>query len=208
MESANPYEAPSAPLGDGRDRYLPGAQGVPTPDAPVSPEELRAVVGPRADRYLRVWTPVAVRPGSVGYPALGFNAAAFLFAAFWLPYRKMYRETVIFYGIVLAEVVTESAVVRIAPDMERGLDVLGRLFMLVLGIACGIYGYGLYLNHACRVVTDCRSEAAAEGLDGPSYAARLERRGGTRPLFAFAVFFAFILLSGVIAALLDPTTFE
>jgi hypothetical protein len=207
MDHPNPYEAPSAPLAG---EYAASDLGhglirPPQPDAPITVAELRAVVGPRADRYLAKWPPILGPLTEVGIPSLGFHVAAFLFAGFWLPYRKMYKASLVFYGVLIAESVLESLIARASPDAALGLSAVGRLLGVGLAIACGIYGYDLYLNHVGKVVARCRAEAAAEDLGPDAYTARLTRRGGTSALAGLGLFFTFIVVTGLVTVLFDPS---
>jgi Protein of unknown function (DUF2628) len=207
MDDANPYEAPSAPLaGEYAASELDhGLTRPPQPDAPITVAELRTVVGPRADRYLAKWPTFLDPLTNVGIPALGFHAAAFLFAGFWLAYRKMYKASLVLYGVVIAETVLEWLIARASPGAASGLSAMGRLLGLALAIVCGIYGRGLYLNHVGKVVTRCRAEAAAENLGPDAYAARLARRGGTNALAGLGLFLAFIVVAGLVTVLFDPS---
>jgi hypothetical protein len=88
---------------------LPLEQPDPEPLLPAYPtsgeptdEELTAFVGTKADYYLPRWRASQQRLG-------GFNFAAFFVSGFWLPYRKMYRTTLLFYGLVLAVCIVEDA---------------------------------------------------------------------------------------------------
>ena len=99
-----------------------------------SPRELeyRAFVGRNARYYLRKWSFAPDDSGSTR----GFNWAAFLLSGLWLPYRKMYRVTFIFYSIlvgtsVLAELAAYAGVASenalSALDQVRGRHRLRRL---------------------------------------------------------------------------------
>src|SRR5262245_25293633 len=91
----NPYASPQT---------APERTGLSTSGDALE-QELRAFVGPRADVYLRKWAPLLYGSGQAG-----FNWPAFLLAGIWLPYRKMYAVSLIFYGAIVAESVLEEVV--------------------------------------------------------------------------------------------------
>jgi hypothetical protein len=197
MDQFNPYAAPDAPLTEDATASSPL---LPSATGPANEQELRLIVGPKADHYLNKWRSRLDTPGPVG--ALGFNWAGFLFSGFWLPYRKMYKAGLILYAAVLGVSVGEELIIRFLPrDVAPGIALAGRLVSLVVSIVVGSYGNGWYLNHARRVVAETRTEATAEGLSAGAYAALLSRRGGVNALIAFGMFLAFIAASVVIGLL-------
>ena len=90
-DATNPYAPPELP---------PLAASEPT-DEDSERRQLRAFVGSKAQYYLDKWTPLL---RSLSGNA-GFNWAAFLLSGLWLPYRKMYKATLIFYAIIILWVV-------------------------------------------------------------------------------------------------------
>ena len=173
-QSQNPYASPmSEPM---------AFAAVPSEDPERA--ELRAFVGSRANYYLSRWSPLL----GGRQAGAGFNWAAFLFSGLWIPYRKMYKVTLIFYAVVLLESILEEVVmvgILGQPEVPGGLS-------LVIGLAiwliCGVFGNRWYFSHAKRVI----AEARAEGFEGEALLRTLSRRGGTNLLASFGIFFLFL----------------
>ncbi len=132
-------------------------------------QEIRAIVGSKADYYLKKWRPV-LEGKSHG---AGFNWAAFFFSGLWLPYRKMYIATLIFFGVILFETILEENFFMGFLGMPEASAALGSLVGLVVAIICGIYGNRWYLSHARKVISHVRSQ----GLQEDAYLKALSRRG-------------------------------
>ena len=133
-------------------------------------EEFRAFVGPNwADYYYGALRRILTGKGS----GASFNWAAFFLTGFWLPYRKMYLATVIFYGIVFLEIILE--------DKTTGL--LYFVVNLLIPVICGAYGNRWYLSHARRVIAVVRRRL----LERDIFLQRLANRGGTSLVSAIGV---------------------
>jgi hypothetical protein len=152
-----------------------------------SEAETRAVVGPRADFYLRTWQ--ATERG-------GFNWAAFLFSGLWMPYRKMYRATSILYGIIIAETVAEELVFVWWLGMPETPRAVERGVTVAVCWMCGGFGNSWYLAHVRRAVASARANV----VDEAERLRWLERRGGTSVRAAIGFFV--LLLAGLLASLL------
>ena len=135
--------------------------------AQPSEEELRAFIGPRADRYWRKWG-WAIQNGS--------NRAAGLFPPFffgfvWFLYRRMYREVWVPFALIIVVVILEMAVTKggeTSRALETGLN-------FGIAAATSMVGSSLYLRKFRRAVAHARQTA-------PTPEARLEilrRAGGT-----------------------------
>jgi uncharacterized protein YegJ (DUF2314 family) len=168
-EEAAPIEAPPA---------LPSL--APSPEEPTE-AELRAFVGPRAERYLRHW-----RTGST------FNWAGFLASGVWLPYRKLYRPAAVLYGLLaillIADVLVQDWLGR---ELPAALD---RILSVGVALVCGTGANHWYLQRARRVIAEERRTSRPE----PEHLNRLRRRGGTSLLVALAFPFAFVALLVVV----------
>jgi hypothetical protein len=183
----NPYAAPLSPSGEG---------------SPVSAEEsadweLRACVGRNADYYLRAW--YGVLRGR--RQSTGFNWAAFLLSGLWLPYRKMYVATLIFFVAVMAESFLEvvgEALIEVPPPAW-----LDRVVGLVFAGICGAFGNRWYLSHVSRVI----AKARGEGLSDRKLRTRLASRGGTSvvaPIATILLFLATIFAIGIAVDVVIP----
>jgi hypothetical protein len=152
--------------------------------------ELQAFVGQSgADYYLWAWAPALEGRGR----ARGFNVAAFLLAGAWLPFRQMYRVSLLFYGFILAESALEFVVLRSlrGPSGAAGLDAGMTCFVgLALAVVAGTFGNSWYLAHARRVIAEVR----ARGLPEEEHLRVLAARGGTSLVSAVVLSAAFVLL--------------
>ena len=135
----------------------------------ITEEEVRAFVGnPKADYYIGKWS----------LPNKGFNWAACLLSGLWLPYRKMYVPTVIFFGIMLVDSVIEDIVFVEILRMPEPPPVLDKLVGLIAALVCGLFGNRWYLSHAHNVIAEVRSQ----GLPEEDHLRMLSKRGGTNLL--------------------------
>jgi hypothetical protein len=164
-------------------------------------EEVRAFVGgPSADYYLKAWGPALEGRGRAG----GFNSAAFFLTGLWLPFRKMYGVALLVYGLLLAEIAVEYAVLRAVRGAEgeaAGVQAGMTCFVtLVLAVVAGAYGNAWYLAHARRVIAEVR----AKGLPEERHLKALTRRGGTSLFSALALAGAFVLAQALLMSALSP----
>jgi hypothetical protein len=158
-------------------------------------QELRSFVGPKADYYLEKWQ-LAFDGNERG---IGFNWAACLLSGLWLPYRKMYAITGIFFGLILVESVVEEVVfVGILgwPETPVALD---RAVGIGAAVVCGVFGNRWYLSHARKVIVKTRSEGQRED----AYLQKLARRGGTSIAASIGFFMLFLVTIFVIFVLLE-----
>lgn len=160
----------------------------------ASEVELRELFGPRADYYVMQWSGASRR--TVNRPAL-------FLSGLWLPFRRMYLATAIFYSVALLETVVEELLLwRLG--YPRVLRLVDAAVMLVPAIVCGVWGNRWYMAHARRILAQTR----ALELPMKHSLGILRNRGGTRRLHAVGSLGAFMLLAyGVgyaLEALLGP----
>ena len=120
---------------------------------------MRAFVGPKAYYYLSSWSGAMRGHGQ----AKGFKWPAFLINGIWIPYRKMYRNTFILFGIIVGSSVIEeigAGAGWITESMVPTLETLDRVAGLAISIVCGMYGNTWYLNHVKRKVAEVRGWAS------------------------------------------------
>lgn len=159
-------------------------------------EELRAFVGPKADYYLKKWR--LDLDGSTGSGA-GFNWAAFFFSGLWLPYRRMYRVTLIFFGVFLLETIFEEIVYVGFLGRPEAPGDLNRFLGLVGAIVCGGFGNTWYFSHAQKTIGSLRSQ----GLPEDTYLKALTKHGGTSIAASLGFMLLFFLALGVVFVLSD-----
>lgn len=178
--------------------YLPvpprsdhGAEGDKSAPAVSADEEadLRAVVGPNADFYLRSWRAVPDRPDSWH----GFNRAAFFLGFFWLGYRRMHARAFALFGIIVAEALLEEFVFCALLGWPEPPRLLGTAFGFTLALVCGARANRWYLAHVRRVIADLRQGEPPQPGDRELLAAR----GGTD--FGGGVAVLFMCLLGMFA---------
>ena len=185
----NPYAAPAS---------LP-QQMTADPDEDFETQELRAVIGSKADYYLRKWTTLLEGRGGNG----GFNWAAFFFCGIWFSYRKMYKFTCIFFGIIIMASIAEELlfVGVLGLETPTGLD---DVISLVVAIVCGRSGNRWYLSHVRKVIADVR----AEGLGDDAQLELLSQRGGTSLATSFGFFVLFCAVMFVVLIAIEFVLFQ
>jgi hypothetical protein len=160
----------------------------------VAEEELRAFVGTNAQSYVGDW--MSVLEGRKKRPA--FNAVALFFAGLWLPYRKLYRATAVFLGILLVvnlfELVVEMTT-QPSPTQQTLIDSLGWGVAIVGWFICGFFANQWYLSRAIRVINDVRSRH----LGGQEHLGEIAKRGGTSIGSSLGIFVGFIALNFALA---------
>lgn len=162
---------------------------------PTSEQELRTFVGKRADYYLNEWRPALDEQSS----ATGFNVAGMFLSGLWLPYRKMYLVTLIFYGALVAETALEELVYVGVLGRSEPPAGLRLLVGLVAGFVCGLFGNSWYLAHARKKIASLRSNS----LEGNAYFEALGKVGGTSlGAVLLSLLLAFIL-TAILLLLID-----
>jgi len=86
-------------------------------------------------------------------------------------YRKMYRETLVGFAILLAVGVLQGLA---AYTTGMNLNALGRVEDIAVAVTMGMLGNGLYLRRARRIIADVR----AREPDPERREALLRARGG------------------------------
>lgn len=167
----------------------------PTLSEPHSDEDdgeqyLRAFVGPRADYYLQKWSPLLLGGGR----GAGFNWAAFTLFGAWLPFRKMYFFSLIFYGAIIVETIVEDLLFIGFFGMAGSPPILNSVVAIGAGIICGAYGNRWYLSHARRAISDVR----ARGLEKDAALVALSKRGGTSLAASLGLISLFVIVATVV----------
>jgi len=158
-------------------------------------QEVRAFVGPKAGYYLKKWQAALDGTGISN----GFNGAAFFLSALWLPYRKMYLITAIFFGIILLEAVLEEVVFLGILAKPEAPAALSSLFGFAAAIVCGNFGNQWYLSHTRKVITEVRSQ----GLPDDAHSQTLAKRGGTNIVASVGFFTLFLVATFLMLFLLE-----
>lgn len=131
------------------------------PPVGLSRVEIRAFVGKNTDYYMRVWSTAIGAHARVR----GFNRAALFLALFWLPYRKMYRVTWMYYGMIALETVIQVTLPPTGLVKRQTLWLMLRLISALMTVARGAFGNAWYLRHAQREIVRIR-ELISRGASG------------------------------------------
>jgi hypothetical protein len=161
-------------------------------------DEIAAFVGKRAGYYLEKWRPALDGTGTAGN-ATGFNWAACLLSGLWLPYRKMYRASEIFFAILLVEIILEEIVSVGILGKPEAPGSVGSAVGLITAIVCGAFGNAWYLSHTQAAIAEVRSR----GLPEDACLQALAKRGGTRFAASLSFLIAFFAAVFVISLLSD-----
>lgn len=128
--------------------------------------ELRAFVGPRAERYLRHWTDL--RSGKSSMASINF--AAFFLGPVWYAYRKMYAEVAVILCSIAAvgvlELIVESSIGEIPAALDSPINI-------AFGVVMGLLANPLYYRRAKRIISTTSSHDPQSRLE------EIAQRGGT-----------------------------
>lgn len=156
--SENPYAPPKAPMGT-------PAEPSPREGEPTT-AELRAFVGPRAERYLHHWTNLRSGKSSMA----GINVAAFFLGPVWYAYRRMYVEVAVILGSIAAVAVLELILESVVGEIPAALD---SPINIAFGVAMGLFANPLYYRRAKRIIATVSSHDPQRRLE------EIASRGGT-----------------------------
>lgn len=157
--------------------------------------ELITFVDSNANKYLKEWQSVlANNPAhrQFNLAGMGFNWAAFFLSGFWLPYRKMYVGSVIFFSIIFVESVLEELFFVGILGQQNPPAILSHLIFLPISLIFGLFGNSWYLSHTLKAVSSIKSKKLPED----KHLMALKKNGGTNLLAAFGMPLAFIILTG------------
>lgn len=155
----------------------------PLPDVPplaeVDERNLRAVVGPNADHFLRCWRRLLTGTGT----ETGFNRVAFFFPFVWLVYRRMYRRAMALFSALIVIGFLFAFLDLVIPSAENFERFLELALGFTFAVVCGGCGNRWYLTHVQGIIADVAREKKA----GAAAQAALADRGGTDPVVALGV---------------------
>ncbi len=84
-----------------------------------------------------------------------FNIGAFFFGAFWMLYRKMYKESIIVMMLILLETYLEGYIISIFEWWEYEV-VLNLISSLTIATVIGFFGNRLYLNSTNQKIKELK----------------------------------------------------
>lgn len=171
-----------------------------TPETPFQREAFRRALGeyptapPQADEEWDLVAFVARNGGrylarlrSIRQGSWSFNAAAFLFAPFWLAYRKLYEWAAAWLVLSIGIDFGFRALASAATTDDFGL--VSWLVALLMAMGAGLLGYPLLFAR----LTQLRRQADQRHLTGEARWAFLQQRGDV----SFAGLAAVIALLGI-----------
>ncbi len=188
-EAINPYASPE-----------PASVELVHADLDTELGRLQVFVGSNVKYYMNHWATLLRNRKATG----GFNWIAFFFSGLWLPYRKMYKLTLIFYAIMILETVLEELVFVFMLGEPETPAIVGRAVGLVASLVCGGYANRWYLSHARRHV----AEVGSSGLEGNYLAEALAKRGGTSLVASLGLFALFIIAMGMVFLPLEMLLYQ
>lgn len=145
-----------------------------------------AYFGRSADYYLEVLE--RFRNGQM----FVFNPYALLLGLFWFLFRKMYRETIMFFAISMMLGFLQTYMFRM-PAIAPHQQTIGMVLTILLNLSYGIFGNYLYMRKAIADVEYAKSESSSK----EEVVGYLSNKGGTtmHPVFILIiVYLVYILL--------------
>jgi hypothetical protein len=181
----NPYRALSVP----QESFAAGGATLDSLEDQL--HQLQAFVGPRARYYLRKWLPKLEDPEAGD---VSMNWAAFFLGAWWMAYRKMYRNMFILMGLMMCFSFIQQ-VVSIKLIQQPWVPAAISLIVNVLTMfVVGLCGNAWYLAHARRNIDALRGQ----GYNDEHLLYALSRKGGTNFWAGVGIVFLSSMLMGVV----------
>ncbi len=166
----------------------------PVTDEPWEIQEYRAAIGLNSEYYLRCWG-LLEDPQPSG---AGFNLGACVLSGLWLPFRKMFRITLLYYALVLAWAFFEELVLIRIWNMELpGWSF--SLIRLTPPAICGLMANRWYYHHIQRLI----EVAQAEEPDQEMRLTLLQQRGGVSLLAAGSMVLLFSIMVGIALMIIE-----
>lgn len=141
------------------------------PTLRVTEEEVQAFVGSGASYYLARWQSALAHGGQ----PTGFNLAACLFAGLWLPYRKLYAATGLFFACVIGLALLERFVLLQMVGLAELPGWSAVVTTVAVGVFIGVRANHLYWNKTREAIWRVRRR----GLPDDEHYRELARQGGT-----------------------------
>jgi hypothetical protein len=163
--------------------------------------ELRAFVGPKFEHYLRKWHPRLEDPqnGDVGISWVGF-----FITAWWMGYRKMYAQLVLYLAASTAVMLGLQATFIYGLNQPEAPLLAVLIATVLVQVVCMLYANAWYLQHAANQISRLKSH----GYKGNELLIQSARRGGTSGLgVVLSVFLSGMatLVGNVLAAIMMLT---
>lgn len=107
---------------------------------------------------------------------ISFNLPALLFGCFWFIYRKMYKQALFLFAIIMVLSVLEQVLYRVFYPYNLELFQLIQISVnIAFGLFSGFFGNWIYINHANRKV----NTLVQSNSDEQVLLEKLSKSGGT-----------------------------
>lgn len=168
-------------------------------DSASEDEYYRAVIGPKnQDYYLRHFS----RFDKDGKISATWHWPSFLVTFYWLLYRKMWLNAVIYFFLPYLVLILLGIVGVVAGDSSGMLIGMGYLlYVAAIYILLPMYANAIYYKQCRKTIAAVRASAH----DTQRQLGELSGRGGTsNVLIIFVLIFTFIAFFGILAAVAIP----
>jgi len=144
--------------------------------------ELRAFVGPKFEHYLRKWHPRLDDPQNGD---VGISWVAFFITAWWMGYRKMYAQLVIYLFASTTAMLGLQALFIYGLKQPQAPILAVFVGTVLIQVVCMLYANAWYLQHAKGQIERLKNY----GYKGNELLIQAARRGGTSVLGVILSFF-------------------
>ncbi|MEC4003619.1 DUF2628 domain-containing protein [Flavobacterium sp. SUN052] len=122
---------------------------------------------------------------------ISFNLPAFLFGIFWILYRKMYKQSLLIFGIILI-FTTAQQILFLKLNYSIELNKLIQFSInITLCFFVGFFGNWIYIKHAKKKINEALTKFDSDEILKKKYIAKTS---GTSILTVISVLFCFILI--------------
>lgn len=129
---------------------------------------------------------------------LSFNFWAGFFSVTWFIYRKMYKQAIIIFLIILALTIISAVILQLINPYDSSNEVYVKIFFYIFDfVVLGFIGNKLYISKSIKSVESFINEHGLENVDN-SLMNKLRAKGGTSIVNAL-IFEVIMILIQIIA---------
>ena len=162
-------------------------------------EYYRAVIGPKnQDYYLKCFSGF----DNEGKTGATWNWPSFLVTFYWLLYRKMWLNALVYFFLPYLLVILLGIAAVVTGDSSGTLVGAGYLlYLAAIFILMPMYANALYYKHCKKMISGVR----ASSHDTQRQLGELSGKGGTSNIvLIFVLIFVFVAIIGILAAIAIP----
>jgi Tfp pilus assembly protein PilE len=162
-------------------------------------EYYKAAVGPKnQDYYLNCFSGF----DNKGKTGVTWNWPSFLVTFYWLLYRKMWLNALVYFFLPYLLVILFGIIAVVMGDSSGVLIGTGYLlYLAAIFILIPMYANALYYRHCKKII----SEVRASSQDTQRQLGELSGKGGTSNIvLIFVLIFVFVAIIGILAAIAIP----